>query len=175
MLQLWAGSGVRRFLRQGKCDVNAARPPLGIFPAARCYDPELAAVYFIRGGSGVAGEGEGHFPKQLTGGFIEGAEFFVEVGRSDEQQPARSDDRTTVILRASVLLAFRHKFRVLTQRNFPDIFARVQIDGIQRAPGSSDCGITLQVNKVVVAGETVLQRRWTWLRPGTASTLTLRQ
>src|SRR6266571_6702005 len=106
MLQLWAGSCVRRFLRQGKGDVNAARPRLEIFAAARGYDHELAAVYFVRGGSGVAGEGEGSFPKQLTGGFIEGAEFFVKVGRSDQQQPACGHDRTTVILRASVLWPF---------------------------------------------------------------------
>ncbi len=101
-------------MRQSKSDVNAAGRRLGILAAACGDDDELAAVHLVRGGSGVAGEGKSCFPKQLTGGFIEGAELFVEVCCSDEQKPARGDDRTAVIFRAGVLLAFRREFRVFT-------------------------------------------------------------
>src|SRR5260370_38539555 len=99
MLQLWARSGVRRFLRQGKCDVNAARPRLGIFAAACGYDHELAAVYFVSGGGGGVGEGEGRLPKQLTGGFFEGGGFFFVVVGAGKKQPAPSDGSRALLLR----------------------------------------------------------------------------
>src|SRR5216683_5018432 len=114
MLQPWGGSCVRRFLRQSKGDIDAARWRLGVLASARRDDDELAAVHFVGGGSGVAGEGESRFPKQLAGGFIEGAEFFVEVGCSDEQKSARGNDRAAVILRSRVFLSLRSEFRILT-------------------------------------------------------------
>src|SRR6267378_4247283 len=97
---------------QSKVDAARGRP--GIFAAACGDNDELAAVHFVSGGSGVAGEGESRFPKQLTSGFIVSAEFLVEVGCPDEQQPARGDDRPAVIFGASVLQAFRSEFRVFT-------------------------------------------------------------
>src|SRR5712664_2127101 len=114
MLQPWGGSCVRRFLRQSKGDIDAARWRLGVLASACGDDDKLAAVHFVGGGSGVAGEGEICFPKQLAGGFIEGAEFFVEVGCSDEQQPSRGDDRAAVIFRARVFLSLRSEFRIFT-------------------------------------------------------------
>src|SRR5712664_67302 len=114
MLQPWGGSCVRRFLRQSKGDIDAARWRLGVLASACGDDDKLAAVHFVGGGSGVAGEGEICFPKKLAGGFIEGAEFFVEVGCSNKHQAACSDDRTTIIFRTSALLSLRRKFRKFT-------------------------------------------------------------
>jgi len=71
----------------------------GLAAARGDYD-KLAAVHFIGGGSRVGGEGQRCLPKQLTGRFVKGAELLVEVSRSDEQQPARRNNGTSVILRA---------------------------------------------------------------------------
>src|SRR5712664_1398069 len=114
MLQPWGGSCVRRFLRQSKGDIDAARRRLGVLASTCGDDDKLAAVHFVGGGSGVAGEGESCFPKQLTGGFIEGAEFLVEVGCSDEQKSARGNDRAAVIFRSGVFLPLRSEFRIFT-------------------------------------------------------------
>src|SRR5260370_9348646 len=87
---------------------------------------------------------------------MKGANFFVEVGCADKQQPARGDDRPAVIFCAGVLLSLRSEFRVFTEWNFPDIFSGVQINGVQSAPGRSDGGISFRVEKLVVAGEAKL-------------------
>src|SRR5258706_16125882 len=91
------------FLRKREGDIDAAGRRLGIFAAARGDDNELAAVHFEGSGSRVGREGKRCFPKQLTGGFIEGAELLVEVGRADEQQSACGNNGTAVIFRAGVL------------------------------------------------------------------------
>src|SRR6266478_5033217 len=82
------------FLGEGEGDIDAAGRRLGIFAAARGDDDELAAVHFVGCGSRVGGEGKRCLPKQLTGGFVKGAEFLVEVSCPDEQKPARGDDGT---------------------------------------------------------------------------------
>src|SRR5712664_864402 len=155
VLRLRVGTYVRWFLGEGKGDIDAAGRRLGIFAAARGDDNELAAVHFEGSGSRVGGEGKRCFPKQLTGGFIEGAELLVEVGCSDEQQSACANNGTAVIFRAGVLLAFCRKLRVFAERNLPDIFAGVQIDSVQSAPRRSYGGIAFRVEKFVVAGEAI--------------------
>src|SRR6266403_5361847 len=81
-------------LRKGEGHIDASGRRLGIFAAACGDNDKLAAVHFIGGGSRVGGEGQRCLPEQLTGGFVKGAEFLVEVSCSDEQKPARGDDGT---------------------------------------------------------------------------------
>src|SRR5271168_4888205 len=101
MLRPYKGIG----LREGEGDVDAAGGGAGIFAAAGGDDDELAAVDLVGGGSGVAGEGERGFPEKLAGGFVEGAEFFVEVGGADEEKAAGGDDGAAVIFGAGIFHA----------------------------------------------------------------------
>src|SRR5260370_2946032 len=84
---------------------------------------------------------------------MEGAYFFVEVGCAKNEPPAGGDGGPAVIFCAGVLLSLRSEFRVFTEWNFPDIFSGVQINGVQSAPGRSDGGISIRVEKLVVAGK----------------------
>src|SRR5439155_11937980 len=88
-----------------------------VLAASRGDDDELAAVDFVSGRRGIAGEGQNRLPEQLTVRFIEGAEFFVEVGCPDEHQAASGDDRTTVVLGSGVPLAARVEFGVVSLRD----------------------------------------------------------
>ena len=88
-------------------DVDASGTGLGIFAAACGNHHKLATVYFIAGRSCVSGEGKRCFPEELAGGFVVGAEFFVEVGRADEEKASGGDDRATIVFRAGVGLAWR--------------------------------------------------------------------
>src|SRR6266446_980196 len=175
MLRLRVGTYVRWFLRQCKGDIDAAGRRLGIFASARGDDDELATVHFVGSGSRVDGEGKRCFPKQLTGGFIEGAEPLVEVGCSDEQQSACANNGTAVIFRAGVLLAFCRKLRVFAERNLPDIFAGVQIDGVQSAPRRSNGGISFRVQEFVISGEAIFHGQWRWFGACELLTLAARQ
>src|SRR2546427_13041509 len=91
---------------------------------------------------------------------MEGANFFVEVGCPDEQEPAGGNDRTAIIFRAGVFLSLRREFRVFTKRNFADKLTAVQIDGVQSAPRGSDGGISFRFEKLVVTAEAIGDGRW---------------
>src|SRR5260370_33816525 len=84
---------------------------------------------------------------------MEGAYFFVEVGCAKNEPPAGGDGGPAVISCAGFLLSLRSEFRVFTEWNFPDIFSGVQINGVQSAPGRSEGGISIRVEKLVVAGK----------------------
>jgi len=88
----------RGFGGKGEGDVDAAGAGLGILAAACGNHDKLTAVHFIGGGSGVSRERKGGLPKELTGGFVVGAEFFVKIGCADEEQPPGSDDWAAIVL-----------------------------------------------------------------------------
>src|SRR6266566_3077281 len=87
-------------------DVDASGTGLRIFAAACGNHDKLAAVCFIAGRSCVSGEGKRGFPEELAGGFVVGAEFFVEVRGADEEKAAGGDDRAAIVFCAGVGFAF---------------------------------------------------------------------
>src|SRR5712692_4001304 len=91
--------------RKGESDVDAAGGRLGIFAAAGGDDYVLAAGDGVGHGRGVAGEWERGLPQKGAGGFVEGAEFFVEAGGADEDETAWGDNRSVIILRAGIFHA----------------------------------------------------------------------
>src|SRR3974390_2796568 len=143
---------------EGEGYVDAAGFAAEVFATACGDDDELAAVDGIGGGGGVAGERERRFPKQLAGGLIEGAELLVVVGGADEKKAAGGDDWPAIVLGAGVFHALSWEFGVFTERNLPDVFAGVQIDGVERAPRGLDGGVTIGIEKAFVAREVVLHR-----------------
>src|SRR5690349_24209655 len=46
--------------------------------------------------------------------------------------------------------------RILAQRNFPDVFPAVQVDGVQRPPRRSNGRIAFRIKKLFVSGEAIL-------------------
>ncbi len=88
----------RASLPQRERHIHPARLRLRVFAAAGGDDYVLAAIHFVGDRRGVAGERERRLPQQLAGGFIEGAEFFVEVGGSDKEQAAGGDDGAAVVV-----------------------------------------------------------------------------
>src|SRR6267142_1423705 len=136
---------------QCECDVHATRSRLWIFAAACGDNDKLAAVNFVRCRSGVAGEGKSGFPEKFARGFVKGAEFLVEICCTDKDEAPGGHDGTTIIFRAGAGEPFRRKLGIDSEWNFPDIFACVEIDGVQSSPRWSDCGIAFGVEKLFVA------------------------
>src|SRR5438132_10916250 len=79
-------------------DVDASGTGLGIFAAACGNHHKLATVYFIAGRSCVSGEGKRCFPEELAGGVVVGADFFVAVGRADEEKACGRDAKSCLVL-----------------------------------------------------------------------------
>src|SRR5208283_3189782 len=165
----------RWLLWESKGYVHATRFGFKVPAASGCNDDVLAAIHGIRGGCSIPRERKCGLPEQLTGGFVEGAEFLVVVRGPNEKQSARSDDRPAVILRTGILHALCHQFRVFAERNLPDIFAGIEVDGIQRAPRRLNCGVTVRIEKAPVTGKVILHRRQEWARGGQVSIFSGRQ
>src|SRR5579859_3285213 len=88
-------------------------------------------------------------------------EFFVVVRGADKEKSTAGDDGAAVVFRASVMQSGRSKFRVFAEGNFPEIFAGIEIDGVESAPGRSDGGIAIGIEKTVVAGEVIFHgEKW---------------
>src|SRR5450759_4209537 len=157
-------------LRQCERDKRAARRPTGSYirasgrtgavstvAAKRRDHDELFAVHLIRDRGCVAGVYHHRLPQQLASILIEGPKFPVEVRGTDEDQPAGSHDGAAIILGTRVLQTLLGEFRILTERNLPGVFSRIQIDRIQRPPGRRHRGIAVGVVPLMVPGEVVFQ------------------
>src|ERR1700733_2370488 len=116
---------IARILHKRESNIQPAGYRLGILAASGSDYDKLAAIHRIRGRSRISREWQGEFPEQLARCLIEGAQFLVEVCRSDKNKAARSDDRSAVVFGTGVLQSLGRKFRILSQGNLPHIFACV--------------------------------------------------
>lgn len=125
VLGLLARTRSRGLVGERESDVDAAGTGPGSFAAAGGNHDKLAAVHFIASRSCVSREGKRGFPEELAGGFVVGAKFFIEVRRSDEEQSTRGDDRTAIVFRSSIGLALSRQFRILAERDLPNVFSGI--------------------------------------------------
>src|SRR5258708_24239663 len=88
-----------------------------------------------------------------------GVEFLVVIGGADKKKSATGREGAAIIFGSGVMQASRSEFGILTKRNFPEIFAGIEVDGVQCAPWSSHRGITIGIEKAVVAGEVIFHGR----------------
>jgi hypothetical protein len=72
---------------------------------------------------------------------VERAELAIEVRGTDEIESAGGDDGPTVVLGAGVGQPLGRQFGVTRRENPPREIARVQVDGVQRAPWRRDSRI----------------------------------
>src|SRR4051812_14600618 len=86
---------------------------------------------------------------------MEGAYFAVIVCCRNEDQTAGRDHRATVVFASGRRHAFSRQLWVLAQRSFKQISARVQINGVQRAPWWFDGRVSFLIFKFAVAGENI--------------------
>src|SRR5260370_40449848 len=93
-------------------------------------------------------------------GNMVGVKFFVVVGCADKEKSSSSDNRAAIIFRASVAQSCGSERRIVAKGNFPEIFASVEVDGIQSSPRRGDCGTAVRVEKTVVAGNAIFLGRW---------------
>src|SRR5882724_2990332 len=156
-----SGMGV---LRQGEGDVHTARAGLEVFATASGDHDKLTAIHGVSRWRGISRKWQICLPQQSSIRNIVGAELLVVVGCADEEKTASCDDRPAVIFRTGVAHSRRGQFRILAERNFPEVFAGVQIDGVQRSPWRKNCGITVWIKKAIVAGEVIFHCGWrrTW-------------
>ena len=104
---------------------------------------------------GDPGEGQLSLEKQLAGLGVEGAEHAVIHRRTDEEDAAGGDNGAAVALRASVLHTLSGKVGVLTEGNFPEVLAGLEVDGVEGSPRRRDSGVAIGVKEFAVAGEVV--------------------
>ncbi len=85
--------------------------------------------------------------------------IFCRSCGADEEQAAGSDDRAAVIFGAGIFQALGGEFGIFAERNFPDKFAGVEIDSVERAPRGRYGRVAIGIEKAFVAGEVVLHER----------------
>ncbi len=89
---------------------------------------------------------------------IEGADFFVARAGAEDEAAGGHHGAAEVLL-AGLGHAFRGEFGVLAERHFPDDFAGVEVEAIQRAPRRVAAGVALGIGDSDVAAEGVLRLR----------------
>src|SRR5581483_6375853 len=117
---------------------------------SRNYD-ELPAVYFVDSGRGVTRRRQGGFPEQFPGCFIESSKLALIVRGANENQAARGDHRTAVVFTAGIAHSLGSQLGILSQRRFPGNLAGIEIDRIQCSPWRLHCGVSVRVEKLVIA------------------------
>src|SRR5207249_9319198 len=90
---------------------------------------------------------ERRLPQQGAGALVKGPDLAVVVRRTDEHQTTRRDHRTAVVLAAGAGHALRRELVILAERNLPDVPARAQVDGAERAPGRLDGRISVGIQE----------------------------
>src|SRR6266404_6769105 len=172
MLKRSGGSGAsllvwRRLFRcRWKCErnINSAGFGFWIFAATRGNDHELTAFDHVGCVRGVSGKRNGGFSEQFARGFVERTKFLVVVRRANKDDTTGRDNRSTIIFRTCVRQTLRREFGIKAKRNFPYVFPRVEVDGVECAPGWSNGRISFGIEKFLIAREAVFHsRRW---RPG---------
>src|SRR5215468_8318953 len=148
-------AGATERSRKSEGNVDSAGWRLEVFAASSGNHDILAAIYFVRDRRCVACERKRRLPQELARRFVESAEFLVEVSCPDKQEAASSDNRSTVIFAPGVCHTFGGKLGVFAERNLPDVLTGVEIDGIQRSARRSDGGISVEVIKSPISGESV--------------------
>ena len=96
-------------------------------------------------------------PQKRAGATVECVEFVVIEARTDEDDPSRSHDWSSVVFRASVLRPLCRQVRVLAERNLPKVFTGIEIDRVQSAPWRSDGGIVIRIEKLSITCKAVLR------------------
>src|SRR6516165_6306599 len=126
----------------------------------------LLAIDHVCAGRSVAGKREIPLPEQLASLRVERVQLAVEERGTDEQHSARCKDRTTIVFGSRISHAVCSEFGIVTERNLPKILTRVQVDGVECAPGRRDRGIAVRIKKLAVAGEAI---SWHGRRKGTVA------
>src|SRR5262249_61412652 len=93
------------------------------------------------------------------GGVVDGAFCCVVVARGEEDPPPCRNDRSAVIFASGVFHACSGQFGIFAERNFPEVFAGIEVDGIESAPRRQNGGVAVGIKKAGIAGEGVLHRR----------------
>src|SRR5262245_10040834 len=133
-------------IRQGEC-YQGVSVSLAEIAAAACRDNDelpaaLPAQKSDRSGMPACVElGRPEFFPRLG---VEGPETAV-VCAADKNQAAGRHDRPPEVGRASRRRPFRHELIHLAERSAPGDFSRVQIDGVERAPGRLLAGVLVLI------------------------------
>lgn len=138
-----------RLLGQGEGDVGISGSGAH-FAAAASDDDILFAVGEVGGGGGVASGGEFGFPEFLAIGLVKGAEVFV-FGCPDEEEAACGGDGAAIVFSSGGWDTLGREFGEFAQGDRPEVFARVQIDGIEGSPRGFDGGVAIGIEEAVIA------------------------
>ncbi len=138
-----------RLLGQGEGDVGISGSGAH-FAAAASDDDVLFAVGEVGGGGGVASGGEFGFPEFLAIGLVKGAEVFV-FGCPDEEEAACGGDGAAIVFSSGGRDTLGGEFGEFAQGDRPEVFARVEIDGIEGSPRGFDGGVAIGIEEAVIA------------------------
>src|SRR5579864_4421762 len=140
-------------IRSMECEshVSIARPGAWLSSPACGNHHVLLVVHFVGARTRVAARLELGVPESFAGRLVEGAEFLVLRGGDEHKSPG-GNQRSTDVLRAGRRNATRGEFPMFSQDNLPDDAALVQVDRRELSPGRLDGGVTLLIDKAVVAG-----------------------
>src|SRR5947207_14810820 len=140
---------------QRKRHVHPAGRRFGVFAAAGSDHNVLFAINFVRDRRRIAGERKRSFPQQVACRLVEHTKLLVIIGSTDKDQPARGNDRPTIVFTSRVLHSLIGEFRIFANRNFPLEVTGIQVNRVQRAPWRSNRRISLRFEKPGVSVKTV--------------------